>query len=78
MLDGLMRRLIDPPLGKAGERLARARISPDLLTGLGLACGFAAAAAIGFRADAAALVLLLASLTQSALLERLPFGPSGR
>jgi len=61
MLDGLMRRLIDPPLARAGERLARARISPDLLTGLGLACGLAAAAAIGFRADAAALVFLLAS-----------------
>jgi phosphatidylglycerophosphate synthase len=61
MLDGLVRRIIDPPLDGAGRWLVRAGVSADLLTGLGLAAGLAAAAAVVFRADAAALALLLAS-----------------
>jgi phosphatidylglycerophosphate synthase len=59
MLDGLVRRIIDPPLDGIGRRLARARVSADLLTALGLACGLAAAAAIAARADVAGLALLL-------------------
>ena len=52
MLDGLMRRLIDPPLDRAGEALARLRVSADALTALGLVTGLAAA--VAFRATAAA------------------------
>ncbi|HEX2554595.1 MAG TPA: CDP-alcohol phosphatidyltransferase family protein [Microvirga sp.] len=61
MLDGLMRRLIDPPLDRAGAALAARGVSPDLLTALGLGLGLMSAAAIVLRADAAALVLLLGS-----------------
>jgi phosphatidylglycerophosphate synthase len=61
MLDGLVRRLIDPPLAWAGRRLAAARISPDLLTGLGLALGLACAGAIAVASDRAALALLVLS-----------------
>jgi phosphatidylglycerophosphate synthase len=61
MLDGLMRRLIDPPLDRAGGALARLRVSADALTALGLVAGLAAAGAIVARVDAAALVLLIVS-----------------
>lgn len=57
MLDGWVRRMIDPPLDRAGERLARAGISADAVTMLGLAAGLGAALMIGLRLDAAALVL---------------------
>lgn len=61
MLDGLMRRVIDPPLNRAGEILARSGISADLLTGVGLLTGLAAAASIVLAADLSALILLLVS-----------------
>jgi phosphatidylglycerophosphate synthase len=60
MLDGFMRRVIDPPLNRAGEVLARSSVSADLLTFLGLAAGIGAAAFIVLAADAVAVVLLLA------------------
>jgi phosphatidylglycerophosphate synthase len=59
MLDGLMRRLIDPPLDRAGAALARGRIPADLLTGLGLLAGLGAAAAVAAGADPLALGLLV-------------------
>jgi phosphatidylglycerophosphate synthase len=61
MLDGLMRRLIDPPLNRAGRVLAGLRVPADALTGLGLLMGLSSAVAIAWRLDTAALVLLLAS-----------------
>ncbi|MFN3685809.1 CDP-alcohol phosphatidyltransferase family protein [Salinarimonas sp.] len=61
MLDGLMRRLIDPPLSRAGAALARYGVGADAVTFLGLATGIGCAAAIAFRADALALALLAAS-----------------
>jgi phosphatidylglycerophosphate synthase len=61
MLDGIMRRVIDPPLDRLGGALAARGISADALTVAGLATGLAAAAAIVARADALALVLLVAS-----------------
>jgi len=48
MLDGLARRLIDPPLDLAGRGLARAGVSADAVTWAGLGAGLAAAAAIAF------------------------------
>ena len=61
MLDGLMRRLIDPPLDRAGRALARIGVSADALTFVGLLAGLAAAAFIVAGANGAALVLLLLS-----------------
>lgn len=58
MLDGLMRRLIDPPLARAGKALARVGVGADAVTVLGLATGIGCAAAIAFGADALALALL--------------------
>ena len=58
MLDGFMRRLIDPPLDRAGAALARGRIPADLLTGLGLLAGLGAAAAVAAGWDPLALGLL--------------------
>lgn len=43
MLDGLMRRLIDPPLDRAGRMLARRGWSADAVTLVGLALGLLAA-----------------------------------
>jgi len=61
MLDGLMRRLIDPPLDRAGRALARIGVSADALTFAGLLVGLAAAAFIVAGANGAPLVLLLLS-----------------
>jgi phosphatidylglycerophosphate synthase len=61
MLDGLMRRLIDPALNRAGKILARSRVSADWLTLLGLLAGLAAAACIALAADGLALALLIGS-----------------
>ncbi len=46
MLDGLMRRLIDPPLNAIGAGLATRGIGADLITLIGLFLGLAAAAII--------------------------------
>lgn len=61
MLDGLMRRLLDPPLAKAGAALARGGANADAVTFLGLALGIGCAAAIAFGADLLALLLLAGS-----------------
>ncbi|HZH52378.1 MAG TPA: CDP-alcohol phosphatidyltransferase family protein [Microvirga sp.] len=57
MLDGLARRVIDPPLDRVAARLARAGISADALTMLGLAAGLGAALMIPLRLDLTALLL---------------------
>ncbi len=46
MLDGMMRRLIDPPLNAIGAGLATRGIGADLITLIGLFLGLAAAAII--------------------------------
>lgn len=61
MLDGIVRRVIDPPLDRLGRALARGGVSADFLTLAGLLAGLAAAAAIVLRADGTALALLLVS-----------------
>lgn len=67
MLDGLMRRLLDPTLDRAGRAIARRGLSADAVTVAGLACGLASAAAVVARADALALTLLAASRTLDGL-----------
>jgi phosphatidylglycerophosphate synthase len=61
MFDAFMRRVIDPPLNRAGRGLARVGISADGLTLLGLVAGLACGAAIAARHDGLALLLLLLS-----------------
>lgn len=61
MLDGTMRRMIDPPLNAAGRQLARAGLSANLVTLVGLAIGLAAAGAIYFGRYEIGLVLILIS-----------------
>jgi phosphatidylglycerophosphate synthase len=61
MLDGLVRRLIDPALDRAGAALAARGVSADGLTALGLVVGLAAAVAIAAGAGTIALILLLTS-----------------
>ncbi len=57
MLDGWVRRRIDPPMDRLGQGLARAGISADAVTLAGLGLGLAAALMIVFELDVAALVL---------------------
>ncbi|HEV2559730.1 MAG TPA: CDP-alcohol phosphatidyltransferase family protein [Microvirga sp.] len=61
MLDGFMRRVIDPPLDRAGAALARYGVAADLLTLLGLLTGLLAAGAIVAGWNLAALGLLALS-----------------
>ncbi|MBW8637729.1 CDP-alcohol phosphatidyltransferase family protein [Hoeflea sp. WL0058] len=61
MLDGEVRKLIDPALERIGARLAAAGVSADSVTVAGGAIGLAAAAAIAFQFYLAGLALLLAS-----------------
>ncbi len=61
MLDAAARRLIDPPLNRAGRALAARGVGADAVTLAGLAFGLAAAAAIAGGAPGWALVPLLAS-----------------
>ena len=61
MLDAAMRRLIDPPLNRAGRWLAMRGAQADAVTLVGLALGLAAAATIALGAPRAALMPLLAS-----------------
>ncbi|HSP23923.1 MAG TPA: CDP-alcohol phosphatidyltransferase family protein [Saliniramus sp.] len=51
MLDGLMRRLIDPPLDRIGRVLARGGVSADQVTFAGLILGLACAAASAVGAE---------------------------
>ncbi len=46
MLDGVMRKLIDPPLNSAGQQLARAGMTANSMTLFGLGIGLAGAVAI--------------------------------
>lgn len=57
MLDGWVRRRIDPPLDRLGQGLARAGISADAVTLAGLGLGLVAALMITLELDGAALVL---------------------
>lgn len=61
MLDGVMRRLIDPPLNRAGKLLARIGIGADGVTMAGLVFGIGCAGAIAASEDAIALLLLALS-----------------
>ncbi len=61
MLDALARRLIDPPLNRAGVALAARGVTADAVTLGGLALGLASAALIAAGQFGAALVLLLLS-----------------
>lgn len=57
MLDGFMRRRIDPTLDRAGRAIAAKGIGADALTLAGLFSGLAAAAAIAGGAELSALAL---------------------
>jgi phosphatidylglycerophosphate synthase len=59
MLDGWMRRRIDPGLDRMARTLVRAGASADTLTLLGLGVGLAAAAFIALRLEWLALILFL-------------------
>ncbi len=61
MLDGMMRRVIDPPLNLAGRVLAFAGIGADAVTLAGLVLAVAIVPAIAFSWDNAALALLVAN-----------------
>lgn len=60
MIDGVMRRLIDPPLLAMGRVLAARGIGADAVTFLGLGFGLACAASVWARLDLLALGLLAA------------------
>ena len=59
MLDAAMRKLIDPPLGVIGKRLAALGISANAVTLSGLALGLCSAVLIGLGLPTIALVPLL-------------------
>ncbi len=61
MFDGHMRTLIDPPLNALGAGLARAGLSADGVTLIGLVLGLGAGAAIALQAFWLGLVLIVAS-----------------
>lgn len=61
MFDQKLRPLIDPPLNRVGSQLARAGVHANHVTLVGLACGLAAALAIGQGAFWLAFLLILAS-----------------
>jgi len=57
MLDGWVRRRIDPPLDRMGQGLARAGVSADAVTAFGLVVGLGAALMVALRLDMAAVLL---------------------
>ncbi|CUH39101.1 Inner membrane protein YnjF [Jannaschia seosinensis] len=61
MLDIQARRLIDPPLNRAGRALAARGVTANAVTVIGLSLGLAAAAVIALGAPGWALIPLLAS-----------------
>ncbi|MBK1636398.1 CDP-alcohol phosphatidyltransferase family protein [Rhodovulum adriaticum] len=61
MLDGWMRRLIDPPLDRLGRALAGRGVTADTVTLAGLALGLLAAGLIALGEPALALIPLLGS-----------------
>ena len=58
MLDGLMRRLLDPALDRMGRALAAWGLPADALTFVGLVCGLGSALAVASGADGLALLAL--------------------
>lgn len=60
MLDGLLRRMIDPALARLGRHLVAAGVQADQVTVASLVLGLACAGAIVFGQDLAALALLAA------------------
>ncbi|PTW47213.1 CDP-alcohol phosphatidyltransferase family protein [Rhodovulum kholense] len=60
MLDGMMRRLIDPPLDRLGQRLAARGVTADGVTLAGLGLGLAAAGLIALGLPGLALWPMLA------------------
>lgn len=58
MLDGIVRRLLDPALDQIGRALAARGLPADGLTFAGLACGLGSALAIALGADGLALLAL--------------------
>ena len=64
MLDGIMRRIIDAPLNRAGQRLAARGWSADAVTLIGLALGLGAALvlALGWPGGLALIPLLASRL----------------
>lgn len=58
MLDGVMRRLVDPPLNALAGLLVRGGVGADSMTAASLACGLTCAAAIAVGFDWTALLLL--------------------
>jgi phosphatidylglycerophosphate synthase len=67
MLDGVMRRLVDPTLGRAGRALAARGATADGLTLAGLALGLGCAICVWLGLDGFALVLLAANRTADGL-----------
>lgn len=61
MLDGMARKLIDPPLNRLGTRIAATGIGADAVTLTGLVLGLLAAVVIALGAPGWALLPLLAS-----------------
>lgn len=61
MFDASLRPLIDPPLNATGRALARAGLSADGVTLIGLGFGLAAAAAIALGAPLIGLILIILS-----------------
>ena len=59
MLDGYMRRIIDPPLDRAGRRLAAAGVPANAITLAGFAVGLLAVPALAAEWYATALILIL-------------------
>lgn len=61
MLDGVARKLIDPPLNRLGRRIAAMGVGADAVTVIGLGLGLVAAVAIALGAPGWALLPLLGS-----------------
>lgn len=61
MLDGQMRKLIDPPVNWAGRKLAGLGVTADMVTLAGLIIGLSAAALIAIEAYTLGLIMLLLS-----------------
>lgn len=59
MLDAVARRLIDPPLGRLGRRLAGLGVGADAVSVAGFVLGLLAAAAVALGAPALGLALFL-------------------
>jgi phosphatidylglycerophosphate synthase len=67
MLDGVMRRIIDPVTARLGRAIAARGLSADTVTLAGLGAGLGCAAAIWLRFDLLALLLLATNRTLDGL-----------